>query len=256
MLGRRVSVGTLAAGSAAIAGLVGAVSLTRVAGTHLGFPPGLEWTLTGAVDVAGVAGGVMWTAFKGRVRRIGQPMNIVCTAVSGLGVGLDHAANARPTGPWPWIAFAVGLFIPLLFTWITHALAVIGDQAPAARRRGWAARVWEWVRGWVSGRAVGERLPAAAAPAPVVSRPPVGEPPAAAPAAVAPPAAPAAGAGKAPVEAAIEWALRELASGQTAGWSRIRTQHPELSEHYAKSAAKEARRRHEDQTRPQLRAAI
>lgn len=128
MNGRRWTVAVLGGASAGIAGLVGAVSLTRIAESHLGFPDGLYWTLTGAVDVAGIAGGVMWTAFRGRVRAIGRPMNLVCTGVSGVGVGLDHAAHARPEGPWPLVAFAVGVFIPLLFTWLIHALAVIGDQ--------------------------------------------------------------------------------------------------------------------------------
>lgn len=148
MIGRRGLVGVLGGVSAGIAGLVGAVSLTRIAGDFLGFPPGLEWTLTGAVDVAGIAGGIMWTAFRGRVRSIGIPMSIVCTTVSGIGVGLDHATHAarvvRDTGPalpgaspfavWWWVAFAAGLFIPALFAWLLHALAVIGDQTSGTLR--------------------------------------------------------------------------------------------------------------------------
>lgn len=133
----RVAVGILGAVAAGFAGLVGVVSLTRIAGDYLGFPPGLEWTFTGAVDVASVAGGIMWTAFDGPVRRIGRPMNIVCTVVSGVGVGLDHATHAgrelRDVGvaldfdQWPWIAFAAGLFVPALATWILHALSIIFD---------------------------------------------------------------------------------------------------------------------------------
>lgn len=145
MNGRRIVVTVLGAVSALIAGLVGAVSLTRIAGDYLGFPSDLEWTLTGAVDVAAVAGGIMWTGFRGRVRRVGIPMNVVCTLVSGIGVGLDHATNAGriladgrsgnvtvDVGWWPVAAFLVGMFVPLLFTWLVHALAIIGDQeAPA-----------------------------------------------------------------------------------------------------------------------------
>ncbi len=142
-LGRGV-VGTLGGVAALLAFLVGAVSLTRIAGDYLGFPVGLEWTLTGAVDVAGVAGGVMWTGFTGAVRKIGRPMSIVCTAVSGVGVGLDHSTHAGralrepgadlallPGGDvsWPWVAFAAGVFLPALVTWILHALAVIADSA-------------------------------------------------------------------------------------------------------------------------------
>jgi hypothetical protein len=137
----RVAVGILGGIAAGFAGLVGVVSLTRIAGDYLGFPPGLEWTFTGAVDVASVAGGIMWTAFDGPVRRIGRPMNIVCTVVSGVGVGLDHATHAgrelRDAGvafefdQWPWIAFAAGLFVPALATWILHALSIIFDTSRA-----------------------------------------------------------------------------------------------------------------------------
>lgn len=126
-LSRRVVVGSLGGLAATLAATVGAVSLTRIAGGYLGFPPGLEWTLTGAVDIAGIAGGIMWTAFDGRVRNIGRPMNIVCTLVSGLGVGLDHATHARGGEVWQWVAFGAGLFIPALAAWILHSLAVIAD---------------------------------------------------------------------------------------------------------------------------------
>lgn len=138
-------VGVLGGCAAFLAFLVGAVSLTRFAGDYLGFPPGLEWTFTGAVDIAGIAGGVMWTAFTGSVRKIGRPMNIVCTLVSGVSVGLDHATHAGRalrdpdanialpgTEPWwPFVAFVAGVFIPALATWILHALAVIADSRPA-----------------------------------------------------------------------------------------------------------------------------
>jgi hypothetical protein len=142
----RVVVGVLGGIAATFAMLVGAVSLTRIAGDYLGFPPGLEWTFTGAVDVAGIAGGIMWTAFAGPVRKIGRPMNIVCTIVSGVGVGLDHATHSGralrdPSGnvalpgtadSWPWIAFATGLFVPALATWILHALSIIADTSASA----------------------------------------------------------------------------------------------------------------------------
>lgn len=130
---RRVVVGTLGGCAASLAFLVGAVSLTRIAGDYLGFPRELKWTLTGAVDVAGIAGGIMWTAFAGDVRRIGRPMNIVCTVISGVGVGLDHATHAFPDPVWQWVAFGTGLFIPALAAWILHSLAVIADvvEAPA-----------------------------------------------------------------------------------------------------------------------------
>lgn len=136
-------VGLLGGAAATLAFLVGAVSLTRFAGDYLGFPPGLEWTFTGAVDIAGIAGGVMWTAFTGSVRKIGRPMNVVCTLVSGVSVGLDHAThagramrdpNANLALPgtedvWPVVAFVAGVFIPALATWILHALAVIADTS-------------------------------------------------------------------------------------------------------------------------------
>lgn len=128
-LSRRAVVGTLGGVAAILAMLVGAVSLTRIAGDYLGFPPGLGWTLTGAVDIAGAAGGIMWTAFSGRVRNIGRPMNIVCTLVSGVVVGLDHATHAQGGEVWQWVAFSAGLFIPALAAWILHSLAVITDMA-------------------------------------------------------------------------------------------------------------------------------
>lgn len=134
---RRVVVGALGGCAATLASVVGAVSLTRIAGDYLGFPPELKWTLTGAVDVAGIAGGIMWTAFAGDVRRIGRPMNIVCTVISGVGVGLDHATHAFPDPVWQWVAFGTGLFIPALAAWILHSLAVIADvvEAPATPDR-------------------------------------------------------------------------------------------------------------------------
>jgi hypothetical protein len=150
--------------------LVGAISLTRIAGDYLGFPPGFEWTFTGAVDVAGIAGGIMWTAFSGPVRNIGRPMNIVCTAVSGVFVGLDHAThagralrenngNAALAGTdaaWPFVAFTAGLFVPALATWILHALSTIADSAARSED------------------AAGGR-PAASAPDRQAARPPAGD---------------------------------------------------------------------------------
>lgn len=146
--GPRLSLGAVAILGGVAAGfafLVGAVSLTRIAGDYLGFPPDLEWTFTGAVDVAGIAGGIMWAAFSGDIRGIGRAMNIVCTTVSGIGVGLDHLTHAGralrvegadPALPgsadvWPIAAFAAGLFVPALATWILHALSLIADTARA-----------------------------------------------------------------------------------------------------------------------------
>lgn len=261
MIGRRGLVGILGGVSAGIAGLVGAVSLTRIAGDFLGFPPGLEWTLTGAVDVAGIAGGVMWTAFGGRVRSIGIPMSIVCTTVSGIGVGLDHATHAaralRDTGPvlpgspvavWWWVAFAAGLFIPALFAWLLHALAVIGDQTAGT------VRVADLV---------GSRTAPASAPAPLPVS--AGAP---LPQAPAPPPAPAHrehregtgrdGTGTHTGTGGIDADLREPAPGQTRetdrdpvawarsqdpvpGWRLIQRELPHLTESQARTAARDAK---------------
>lgn len=150
----RAAVGLLGGLAATLAFVVGAVSLTRIAGDYLGFPPYLEWTFTGAVDVAGIAGGVMWTAFTGPVRAIGKPMNIVCTVVSGVGVGLDHATHAGRAlrdgatsialpgteYVWPIAAFIAGVFMPALATWILHALSVIADNRQHAQSGTAAAR--------------------------------------------------------------------------------------------------------------------
>jgi hypothetical protein len=123
-------VGTMGGLAALVAFSVGAVSLTRIAGGFLGFPPGLEWTLTGAVDVAGIAGGVMWTAFTGSVRTNGRLMNISCSVVSGIGVGLDHATHSAPG--WEIPAGIIGFLFPLLFSWILHAFSMMLDERPHA----------------------------------------------------------------------------------------------------------------------------
>ena len=140
----------LAACSAAVGGLVGAVSLTRIASDYLGFPThvlvggsvwDLAWTLTGAVDVGATAGAVLWVTslFGSRNRARGRWLNICCSTVSALGVGLDHATNASPVAglTWPVIAFGIGAFLPALSTWLIHVLAHLvteqAEQAPTVR---------------------------------------------------------------------------------------------------------------------------
>lgn len=121
--------------SAAAAGLVAAVSLTRIAGDKLGFPDHLEWTLTAAVDIGAIGGAILWSIspVKSPNRRTGMWLNIACSTMSATGVGLDHAANAHPDAPWGTVAFIVGAFLPLLSTWLIHGLAKLADgQRPVA----------------------------------------------------------------------------------------------------------------------------
>jgi hypothetical protein len=115
--------------SAAAAGLVAAVSLTRIAGEKLGFPDGLHWTLTAAVDIGAIGGAILWSisAVGSPNRRTGRWLNIACSAVSAAGVGMDHYANAAPEPPWGTVAFAIGAFLPLLSTWLVHGLAKLAD---------------------------------------------------------------------------------------------------------------------------------
>jgi len=116
-----VVVGVLAALSAAVAAIISAVSLTRIAGGLIGFPEYLEWTFTGAVDIGAAAGAVLWVTSTGDNRHRGQWLNIACSTVSAVGVGLDHASHAE--AGWEPVAFAIGAFLPALSTWLIHVLA-------------------------------------------------------------------------------------------------------------------------------------
>lgn len=120
--------------AAAVAELIGAVSLTRIAGQHLGFPHYLEWTLTASVAVGAVAGAIMWSIGpeKSQTRSTGVRLNVACSLLCAVGVGLDHAANATARVAWQIIAFAIGAFLPLLSTWLVHALAKLGGTGTSA----------------------------------------------------------------------------------------------------------------------------
>lgn len=118
------------------AAIVSAVSLTRIAGDHLGFPDGLEWTFTAAADIGSIAGAIGWVRSEAgsRARHSSVTTNIACSAVSALFVGLDHAANASPG--WTVVAFIVGAFLPLLSTGLVHDLVqnTASPAKPPARR--------------------------------------------------------------------------------------------------------------------------
>lgn len=134
MKARRAIV-ALSVASAAVAETVGAVSLTRIARVHLGFPPGLAWTLTASVAVGAVAGAIMWSAWGhgSQQRRTGVRLNVSCSTLCAGGVGLDHAVNATEHLAWQAIAFLVGAFLPLLSTWLVHALAKVGATGIPAK---------------------------------------------------------------------------------------------------------------------------
>jgi hypothetical protein len=117
--------------SAAVAAVISAVSLTRIAGDSLGFPDYLEWTLTGAVDIGAATGAVLWVTARDRDRLRGKWLNIACSSVSAIGVGLDHASNAAPGWAWAWVAFGMGAFLPALSTWLIHVLAHLVTDTPA-----------------------------------------------------------------------------------------------------------------------------
>lgn len=125
----RLIIAILSALSGIAAGLVGMVSLTRIAGDLLGFPSEpfvLAWTLTAAVDIGAIAGAVMWSVSEPgtRIRRTGVQVNLACSSISAIGVGLDHSVHASQTNVvWPYIAFGIGAFMPLLSTWLVHGLA-------------------------------------------------------------------------------------------------------------------------------------
>jgi hypothetical protein len=137
----RVIIAILSALSGIAAGLVGMVSLTRIAGDLLGFPNEplvLAWTLTAAVDIGAIAGAVMWSTSEAgtRIRRTGVQVNLACSSISAIGVGLDHSVHASTSSVvWPYIAFVIGAFMPLLSTWLVHGLAKMVPPAveePAA----------------------------------------------------------------------------------------------------------------------------
>src|SRR5690349_5954719 len=123
----RTAITALSAAGGTAAALVGAVSLTRIAAEHLGFPPLLTWTLTAAVDIGAVAGAVMWSTSspKTSIRRTGVRLNVSCSLISAFGVGLDHAVHASSSQAWKVTAFVIGAFLPLLSTWLVHALAKV-----------------------------------------------------------------------------------------------------------------------------------
>lgn len=133
MIKSRVTIALLSVLGGSAAGLVGAVSLTRIATDQLGFPGGLEWTLTAAVDIGATAGAVMWSSAPGhqkRIRGAGMRLNIACSSISALGVGLDHSVHADHGGPgwWPYVAFFIGAYLPLLSTWLIHSLAKLTED--------------------------------------------------------------------------------------------------------------------------------
>jgi hypothetical protein len=134
----RMVVGALSGLGGAAAASVGAVSLTRIAGDYLGFPAHLEWTLTAAVDIGAAAGAVMWSTSPHRSpnRATGVRLNIACSVISAVGVGLDHATHAEPIRGWQIAAFLIGAFLPLLSTWLVHALARLTHGVIAKGRAG------------------------------------------------------------------------------------------------------------------------
>lgn len=133
----RTAVGILSGLAGTAAAAVGAVSLTRIAGQYLGFPHGLEWTLTAATDIGAIAGAVLWStaAPDSSFRRTGVRMNVACSSVSAIAVGLDHAANADGEMGWRIAAFLIGAFLPLLSTWLVHGLARLTHGETKGRTR-------------------------------------------------------------------------------------------------------------------------
>ncbi len=125
-----ILVSVLAGGAALVSGALGALSLTRIAGSNLGFPPGFAWSLTGSVDIGAAAGAILWVASSGVNRSRGRALNIACSTISAIGVGLDHATNAL--GWWVVPAGLVGAFLPALSTWLVHVLAHLVTEQPGA----------------------------------------------------------------------------------------------------------------------------
>lgn len=128
-----IIVAALSVLSGGAAALVSMVSLTRIAQDQLGFPQGLPWTFTAAADIGAAAGAVMWTVSppETSTRRTGVALNIFCLTVSAVCVGLDHAHNAAPSwAGWAVAAFAVGVFIPLLGSWMVHGVAKMAWPEP------------------------------------------------------------------------------------------------------------------------------
>lgn len=124
-------VSVLVAASAVVSFIVSAVSLTRIAEEMLGFPEGLPWSLTGAVDIGAAAGAVLWVTSPARHpnRARGMWINVCCSSVSGIGVGLDHLGHASPTLGYQIAGFIVGAFLPALSTWLVHILAHLVTEA-------------------------------------------------------------------------------------------------------------------------------
>lgn len=133
----RAAIIGLSVASAVVAEIIGALSLMRIANEHLGFPDYLEWTLTASVAVGAVAGAIMWsTGAEGSpIRRTGVRLNVSCSLICAVGVGLDHAVNATPERGWQIVAFLIGAFLPLLSTWLVHAIAKMRGTAAEERGR-------------------------------------------------------------------------------------------------------------------------
>lgn len=137
-----ILVAFLSALSGIAAALVSMWSLTDLAQTKLGFPPGLYWALTASADVGAAAGAVMWTVSPPRTpaRRTGVALNVCCLTVSALGVAADHSFHAyEQAGPGGWqgwviLAFAVGMFLPMLASWQVHGVAKMRWPEPAKAR--------------------------------------------------------------------------------------------------------------------------
>jgi hypothetical protein len=122
---RRTAITVLLVLSAVPAEWLGAISLTRIANDHLGFPDYLEWTFPVAVSVGAIAGAIMWTTSRDDpdLRNTGVRLNLTCSLLLAVGVGLDHGVNATEDVLLEAVAFLVGAFFPLLSTWLVHLLA-------------------------------------------------------------------------------------------------------------------------------------
>lgn len=211
---------TVVAGSAAVLSFAGLTALARLCGFG-----SLSPLLPLVIDAGAAAGTVTWLGARhAGVNRLGRNLALVLLAASVAFNAISHALSAyQASAPW-WLVVVVAAVSPAVLASVVHLTATLARQGLRS----------------APPKLVGEpstqslELPTPDEPVEPTSA--VAEKPSLTRAEV-----------QAQMKAlamgdAARWGEREIRGGGTAGKKRMLTQFPQLSEHFADEASKEAKR--------------
>lgn len=225
-----------------------------------GMPPALAWTLPVALDAGAIGATVCWVAAPGRAKAWGQGIALGALAATVSGNILAHLIDFQMLPVTPALVIGLGAVYPAVLWLMVHlALVLRTEQSEAADarheltdaravREAGAAEQRAHAEEMTRLRAAAESDVEAARLGPVrreelVSTTPTA--PARRRATRTTTTSPRRGGD---ITAAVAWAVRRLAAGETAGWRSIAAEFG-LSEHGAKKAARQAKQQHEQTPR-------